>query len=203
MKRTAYALLLAGSLLSASSFDIGISGSDGKIEGFSLSVGEYYRVPQQEIVVVERRIPHDEMSVVYYLARKGHRDAGFIIDLRLRGLSWWDITLRLGLDPKIIYVVKTQRHYGPPYGKAYGYDKKHRLHDREIIDLVNVRFLSDYHRISVDEVIERRRGGEGYNRIDEHYRGHKKEHREERREERREDHRDDKHPKGHGKGNER
>jgi hypothetical protein len=207
MKRIVYTLLMAGTILSASNFDIGISGSNGKIEGFSLSVGEYYRVPKQEIIILERRIPRDEMSVVYYLARKAHRDVAFITDLRLRGDSWWDITLRLGLDPKSIYTVKTQRKYGPPYGKGYGYhkDKKYRLHDHEIIDLVNVRFLSDYHRISVDDVIERRRGGEGYHRIDEYYHG-KKFHKE-----RSENHRndrskyDDKRDKGHGfnKGNER
>lgn len=182
MKTTAYAFVLAGSLLFGSNFDIGVSGSDGKIDGFSLSIGDYYRVPQQEVIVVERRIPREEVGVAYYLARHAHRDVGFITDLRLRGQSWWDITIRLGLDPRIIYVVDTRRAYGPPYGKAYGYHKKYRLHDREIVDLVNVRFLSDYHRISPDEVIERHRGGDHYDRIDRHYRDNRKEVREDRRE---------------------
>ncbi|WP_295054066.1 hypothetical protein [Sulfuricurvum sp.] len=161
--------------LSASNFDIGISGSEQGIDGFSLSVGDYYRVPQQEIVVIERSIPRDEMSVVYFLARESHRDAGYITDLRLHGGSWWDISLRLGLDPRTLYVIDSHRYNSPPYGKAYGYHKgkKHRLKDSEIIELVNVRFLSDYHHISYDEVIDRRRGGERYNRIDEHYRAKK------------------------------
>lgn len=182
MKTAAYAFVLAGSLLFGSNFDIGVSGSDGKIDGFSLSIGDYYRVPQQEVIVIERRIPREEVGVAYYLARHAHRDVGFITDLRLRGQSWWDITIRLGLDPRSIYVLDTRRSYGPPYGKAYGYHKKHRLHDREIVDLVNVRFLSDYYRISPDEVIERRRGGDRYDRIDRHYRDNRKEIREDRRE---------------------
>lgn len=69
MKTTAYAFVLAGSLLFGSNFDIGVSGSDGKIDGFSLSIGDYYRVPQQEVIVVERRIPREEVGVAYYLAR--------------------------------------------------------------------------------------------------------------------------------------
>lgn len=182
MKTTAYAVLLAGSLLFGSNFDIGISGSDGKIDGFTLSIGDYYRVPHHDVVVVERRIPREELGVVYYLSRHAHRDVGYISDLRLRGLSWWDITIRLGLDPRVIYVVNTNRNYGPPYGKAYGYNKKHRLHDREIADLVNVRFLSDYHHISPDEVIDRRRGGDRFDNIDRHYREHRQEMREDRRE---------------------
>lgn len=182
MKTTAYALLLVGTLAFSSNFDIGVSGSDGKINGFTFSIGDYYRVPYKEVVVVERRLPRDEVGVAYYLARQAHRDVGLITDLRLRGTSWWDITLRLGLDPRVLYVVETRRAYGPPYGRAYGHQSKHHLHDREIINLVNVRFLSDYHRISPDEVIERRRGGDRFDRIDRHYRGKQHEIREDRRE---------------------
>lgn len=179
MKRFAVAALIAGSLYNgavAADFDIGISGSDEGITGLSLSIGEYYRVPHREIIMIERSIPREEMSVVYLLSHRAHRNAQFITDLRLRGLSWWDITLRLGLDPHTLYVVDTHRHSGPPYGKAYGYHKagkKHRLRDDEIVELANVRFLSRYHGVSVDDVIDRRRGGERYLHIDEHYRGKK------------------------------
>jgi hypothetical protein len=178
MKVTIRLALIAGIIgtsLGASNFDIGVSGSDQGINGFTFSIGDYYRVPYQEVVVIERSIPRDEMSVVYFLARESHRDARYISNLRLRGISWWDISLRLGLNPRTLYVVDTHRYHKPPYGKAYGYNKnkKHRLRDAEIVELVNVLFLSDYHRISADEVIDRRRSGERYNRIDEHYRGKK------------------------------
>ncbi|MBV5335336.1 MAG: hypothetical protein JZU49_05975, partial [Sulfuricurvum sp.] len=174
MKKALYLAFITGILsssLSASNFDIGVSGSDRGINAFSLSIGDYYRVPQQEVMIIERSIPRDEMSVVYFLARESHRDARYISNLRLRGNSWWDISLRLGLNPRTLYRIDTRRHAGPPYGQSYGYAKNHHLRDSEIIDLVNVRFLSDYHHISPDEVIDRRRGGERYNRINEHYRG--------------------------------
>ncbi len=173
MKKTAYALMLAGTLLFGSDFDIGVSGSDGKIDGFTLSIGDYYRVPHRDVVLIERSVPRDEMSVVYLLSHRAHRDAQFIANLRMRGMSWWDITLRLGLDPYTLYVVESRHHRGPPFGKAYGYHKegkKHRLRDDEIVELANIRFLSKYHRINVDDVIERRRSGENYYRIDDHYR---------------------------------
>lgn len=194
MKNKMIFALLTGCLsasLNATNFDIGVSGSDSGINGFSLSIGDYYRVPQQEVVIIERSIPREEMSVVYYLASKSHRDARYISNLRVRGLSWWDITFRLGLDPRTIYIVDSRHHFGPPYGQAYGYSKhkKRHLRDAEIIELVNVRFLSDYHHISPDEVINRRRGGERYMNIDEHYRGNRdrSEVRENRRDERQND----------------
>lgn len=176
MKTTVHLALIAGVLctcLSASTFDIAVSGSERGIEGFALSIGNYYRVPARDIMVIERSIPRDELSVVYLLSNRSHRSAAYITDLRLRGLSWWDITIRLGLDPYNLYVVDSYRHSGPPYGKAYGYHdggKKHRLRDDEIVELSNVRFLSKYHGISPDDVIDRRRQGEHYDRIDDHYR---------------------------------
>lgn len=205
MKQLLCIAAIAGCLsagLSAANYDIGISGSDRGIDGFSLSVGNYYNVPRQEIMVIERSIPRSEMSVVYYLADRSHRDARYITDLRLRGISWWDISLRLGLDPRTLYIVESRR-YGPPYGQAYGHDKhkKHRLQDAEIVDLVNVRFLSDYHRISPDEVIDRRRRGENYYRINEEYRDKKD--RSQDRQGRREDRRDERGEKGHGNPHER
>lgn len=222
--------LIAGALYGsagATQFSVGISGSDRGISGFSLSIGDYYRVPHSEIMVIERSVAREEMSVVYFLARQSHRDARYIADLRLHGLSWWDISLHLGLDPYVIYAVDTRRHYGPPYGVAYGYDKpgKYRLRDSEIVNLVNVRFLSDYHRIAPDDVINRRRSGERFMNIDEYYRHNRQytQSREERRIERnqreernyrqernvREDHRNERNDKwekerGHGnsdKGN--
>lgn len=204
-------VLLTGCMytsLSASNFDVGVSGSERGINGFSLSIGDYYRVPQQEVIVIERTVPREEMSVVYYLASKSHRDARYISNMRARGLSWWVITFRLGLDPRSIYVVDSRAHFGPPYGQAYGYSKhkKHHLRDAEIVELVNVRFLSDYHHISPDEVIKRRRGGEQYMNIDEHYRGKRdrsevcEERRDERQDQRQEDRRshDGNDDRGHG-----
>jgi len=176
MKKVMSIALIVGSLygpLNAANFDIGISGSERGINGFSLSIGDYYRVPAREIIMIERSIPDYETSVVYFLARHSHRTPQFIVDLRLRGMSWWDISLRLGLDPYNVYVVDSRRYSSPPYGKAYGYHDKgkhHRLDDSEIVELVNVRFLSAYHGVSVDEVIDRRSRGQQYMHIDDEYR---------------------------------
>lgn len=157
-------------IVGASNFDVGVSGSDGGIDGFNISVGNYFDAPQQEIIEIERSLSRNDMSVVYFLARKSRNDVRHITDLRLSGMSWWDISYRLGLDPRTLYVVESSRHHAPPYGKAYGHkNKKYSLRDAEIVELVNVRFLSDHHRISADNVIDRRRKGDDYNRINERY----------------------------------
>lgn len=188
MKRVIGAMLLCFvTSVYALDFDIGVAGRDDDVDGFYFSIGNHYNAPREEIYVVERRIPRDEVNIAYFLARESRRDINFITNMRLRGKSWWDISLGLGLNPRNLYVVETNNHYGPPYGRAYGHtSNKHRLSDREIMELVNVRFLSRYHGISPDEVIERRQRGSSYYRDRNEYREkrHKVEERQERRDNR-------------------
>jgi len=172
MKKMVIAAILSSAistLVTASNFDIGLSGDHRGISGFSLSIGDYYRVPYREVVMIQRSIPREEMSVVYLLSRHSRYDAQFIVNLRLQGHSWWDITYRVGLDPRTLYVVETNRYHRPPYGKAYGYHSRH-LNDSDIIDLSNVIFLSRYHGVSPDDIISRRYKGERYIVIDNYYR---------------------------------
>jgi len=102
-----------------------ISGDDGR-NSFFLSVGDYYRVPEREVVYVrERHIPDDEIPVVFFLAERARVSPSAIVDMRLRGMPWMDISLHFGLGPDIFYFpVKESVVLSPPYGRAYGHFKK-------------------------------------------------------------------------------
>ena len=52
---------------------------------------------------------------------------------------------------------------GPPYGKAYGHYKQHEhdykrvvLVDEDVVNLVNLRFISDYHHVAPEIVMDMR-----------------------------------------------
>jgi hypothetical protein len=86
-------------------------------------------------------------------------------------VSWLDISLRFGLTPEIFFVPLTEENIGPPYGKANGYYKKYHpakewkkivLSDSEVVDPVNLRFISEYHKIAPDKVIEMRGRGRNF-----------------------------------------
>lgn len=114
-------VLSPGSLIpqAKASVDIGVSIGDEGLRGFSLSVGDYYRVPQREVAIIrERGIPYEELPVVYSIAGRARVAPEIIVALRLGGMSWMDITLRHGLSPEIFYVPVSVSQ-GPPYGKAY------------------------------------------------------------------------------------
>lgn len=150
--------------------DVGASIVDGNIRNFYLAIGEYYRVPEREVIVIrERHIPHHEVPVVLYIAQRAHVEPGVIVDLRLKGNSWMDITLRFGLGPDIYYV-PMREVYGPPYGNAYGYYKHKpkkqwksiRLDDDEVVNLVNLRFISERYKYAPDAVARMRSGGKDF-----------------------------------------
>jgi hypothetical protein len=77
------------------------------------------------LIVRDRGIHQEELPVVFFLAQRARVSPEAVVDLRLRGMNWMDITLQFGLSPDIYYVPVKSVKGGPPYGHAYGYCKKH------------------------------------------------------------------------------
>jgi len=134
------------------------------IGDFHVAVANYYHVPEREVIVIrERRIPDDEIPVALFIARHAGVPWSRVVEMRLRGDSWWNISVRLGLSPEVYYVPVAVTP-GPPYGRALGhYKKKHRkewraivLNDADIVNLVELRFLSEHYRVAPERVIELR-----------------------------------------------
>jgi hypothetical protein len=130
---------------------------------FHVAVSNYYQVPEREVIVVrERRIPDEELPVVFFIAQRAHVPPARIVDMRLRGSSWWDISVRYGLNADVYYVPVAVRT-GPPYGRAYGHYKKPRnewrtlvLTDADIVNLVELRFMSEHYHVAPERIIEMR-----------------------------------------------
>ena len=150
--------------------DIGLSIGDDGIKSFYLAIGDHYNVPEIDIIIVRKKsIPDDELPIVFFLARKAGVSPEVIIKLRLGGRSWWDITVHFGLNAEVYYV-PVKSNPGPPYGKAYGHFKNKKksewkkivLTDVEIINFVNLRFISEHYGYSVEEVIRMRAKGKSF-----------------------------------------
>jgi hypothetical protein len=109
----------------------------------------------------------DDLAVSLYIGKRSGRSADFIFSLRRQGLSWWDISVRLGL-PANVWFVEVPRDPGPPYGKAYGHWKKHKrdrnavivLNDTDVRNLVAVRMIHEYYDVPVEIAMEWRSSGE-------------------------------------------
>jgi hypothetical protein len=163
-------LITSAATVSAQNVSAGVSVNNGHLSSFYLAIGDYYRVPESRVVYVRSHyhIRDEDLPVVFFLASRAHVDPQVIIDLRIgHRMSWLDITLHYGLTPEIYYVPVTR--VGPPYGHAYGHFKKHKkdykkvvLVDNDVVNLVNLRFMSEYHGIAAEVVMDRRGRGETF-----------------------------------------
>jgi hypothetical protein len=142
----------------------------------------YYRVPEREVLIVrDRGIHQEELPVVFFLAQRARVSPEAVVDLRLRGMNWMDITLQFGLSPDIYYVPVKSVKEGPPYGHAYGYYKKHpkkewkkmKFKDEEIVNQVSPKFISEHHKYTLEQVMKYRSEGRSFVDIDRDIRSEK------------------------------
>ena len=164
-------LFLGGSLDNVrAQVSIGVKADEGGIKEFYLAIGDHYKAPEKEVLIVKKRgIPDDDLPVVFFLSKRAGVSPGVIIDLHLGGKSWMDITFHYGLTAAIYYV-EVKEVKGPPYGKAYGHFKKKpkkgwktiKLADTDIVNFVNLRFLSEHYGHSPDDIISMRSKGESF-----------------------------------------
>lgn len=104
----------------------GISFNDDGPQSFYLALGQTYGVPEREVIIIhERQIPDDEIPVVFFIANRAHVRREVIVEHRLAGRSWMEITLLYHLDPSIFYL-ELDGDPGPEYGRAYGHWKHPR-----------------------------------------------------------------------------
>jgi len=164
--------------------DVGVSVGEEGIQSFHLGMGEYFRVPEKQVHAIhKRKIPHDEIPVVLYIARRARVAPEQVVNLRLGGKSWFDISLGYGLRADDFYISDAV-HYGPPYGKALGhYKNRHRskwksirLDDDDVVNLVNLKFISEHSMSSPSEIALLRSQGKGFSVIYDYGNKHKVHH---------------------------
>jgi len=168
----AVAAFMALPLTAGADFRLGVSLNNGGLNGFYFAVGEYNRVqPRQVVVIKQRGIPDEELAVVFFIASRARVSPDEVIALRLKNRwSWVKIVRNYRISPEVFYVPVDGDIRGGPYGRAYGYYKKHprdkwsrvKLTDKDIINLVNLRFVSEYHKYKPAEVIKMRESGRSF-----------------------------------------
>ena len=172
MKKLLFSFVVLAFLSPAISADVsvGIEADQDGIKSFHLAIGEFYNVPEKEVVIVrEKKISDEQLPVVFHIAKNARVNPSVIIKLRLKGMSWMEICRHFNLTAEIFYF-ELNHNPGPPYGKAYGHFKNKKrskwntieLADADIINFTNLRFLSVHYGYSPDEVIKMRTNGKKF-----------------------------------------
>jgi hypothetical protein len=148
----------------------GISLGNEGVDSFYLAMSDYNRVPERVLIGVrDRGIPDEQVPVVMFLAAHAQVAPEVVAKMRRRHMSWMEIAehFRIGVD--VFYVPLTGNLTGTVYERPYRYfkqDRRHwnrmRLTDSDIVNLVNLKFVSDYHKYRPDDVIRFRTSGRNF-----------------------------------------
>jgi hypothetical protein len=135
-------------------------------EDYYASVGDYFGMETGKVLDIGEKIPAEEVPVALFVVSNAV-DQGKkikledVISLRNSKKSWMDITLKYGLSADIYFFPVESYVQAKPFGKAYRkfFDeprkkwKNIRLDDDDIVNLVNLRFLSRYYELTPAEVL--------------------------------------------------
>lgn len=174
--RRVYLVVLFGFLILTSAMEaqgaLDLSLQIGTAEAtISFVYSDYYRVEPAVISRLEnKKLSSDDVAVALFLSTRVKVSPEVIATWRIGGSSWANITVRLGLQPDIYFVsIPANVKVGPPYGRAYGYywkkPKKFVLTDDEVVNLVQLRVVSEYYGYDPVVVMKWRESGERFDQI--------------------------------------
>lgn len=147
---------------------------EGMERDFYKALAAYYTVSDDVVAgFVDGKISAADMSVILLFASKADKDPADIMKLRLDGKSWTEIYKSQNLEPGIFYFLIAgdipSAIYGPLIAKFRETPQNQwanlDLSDTEIINLVNLRFISSQNDYSVFEIMEMRDKGKDFIRI--------------------------------------
>jgi hypothetical protein len=146
-------------------------GKNGGLSNYHLSMGNYFNVAEKEILSCgQKNILEEELPVVFLMAQKSGSAPEVIASRHAGGVSWMNMARHFNLSPRIFYVPTGGQVKTAPYKKIYGNYQANKsriqLSDPDIVNLVNLKFMSDHYGRDPREIIQMRSKGETFPDID-------------------------------------
>ena len=133
-------------------------------EGYFRAVAEFVQLPPAEVTILsDWRLPADEIPVVLFIARRAGVSAEALVALRRSGRGWSELAGRYGLDASHFHVPLPEGAAAGRLDAAYGRFRASpvsgwssmALEDGQIVDLVNLRLVSQTLRLAPEAVLRR------------------------------------------------
>jgi hypothetical protein len=173
MRRLCSTLALASFLFAGTSATThagaSLSLTIGDTQGYYRGVSNYYDVREDRVsLIVRRGLPYNEVPVALYIAGQAHVDPLVVVDMRLSGMPWIEVSRYFGLGADIYYVQSDQQ-YGPYMGYYQPFLSHPRsdwvsltLSDEAMVNLANLRFTSQLYGVPAVQVMRWRAGGHNF-----------------------------------------
>jgi len=161
----------AGSAAAGVRFNVDVLWNPNPDDGaqvFLHATNEAFPMPRERVSAVFHEIndPYDDYPTLAFIAFNAHVDIGTVWTYKRKGHDWVNVMYHFGVPPSALFVV-VQQPPGPPYGRAYGYWRKHgnrlgpeQLSGDDIRYWVRMRALAGYGQVAPARVYEMQRSGQ-------------------------------------------
>lgn len=172
-KSSKFLILFAVAALMVVSSVVAISKEDVTLE-YVMAVGDHYDADYEYVnEILNSYVTAEELPVVFFIASSANADAVEIAKMRSDKNTWMDIATSYNLTPKVFYVMMAgkikNKDFKATYAKYHSVTTsqwdKIELNDKDIIDLVNLRFIYKQHDYNPFEVMSMRSYGKSYIKI--------------------------------------
>jgi len=147
--------------------NVGVQVGPNGLDSFHVAIGDYFKVSEQQVETCQdSNIPDEDQPVVFFIAQRAMVAPESVILLRSRGWSWMQIALHFRLNPRIFYTPGV--YAGTPYQNGYNAFRGHgkiRLSDADIVNFVNLKFMSEHYGREPQEIAQMRAQGRNFRDI--------------------------------------
>ncbi len=152
--------------------NVGVAiGANGQLDAFHLAIGDYFKVSEQQVQTCqESNIPDEQQPVVFFIAQRAGVAPEAVLFLRAKGWSWMQIAYHFRLNPRIFYTPGS--YAGTPYAHGYNAFQAHgriNLSDADIVNFVNLKFMSEHYGHEPAEIAQMRAQGKSFRDINDGY----------------------------------
>ena len=159
----------------------GVVSPNAPPDSFYAVMEDYFKVSEDQIKTCQpMNISEEEIPVVFFITQRAGVDPQAAVIVRSSGLSWMQVADHFHLNPRIFFVpLPANGASNGPYEKGYGTYKSRKnrinLSDADIINWVNLKFLSEYYGYDPQEIIQMRSAGKSFRTINSYYADKKEE----------------------------
>jgi hypothetical protein len=164
-------LLLPMGLGKADADELSGSGNDG----YPTAMESYFRIDSDQVnALLKKNIPAEEVPVVLFMAQRTGLDPAAVAGVHASGLNWMQTAWHFRINPWFFYTpLDSKAVERTPYERAYGYYLSHsnkvNLTDPDIVNLVNLKFISEQYGCLPLNVVQMRSSGKTFQEISDYF----------------------------------
>jgi hypothetical protein len=144
------------------------------VDKFHSALIDYFKVTEQQVTDASTSgVTDEEVAIAFFIAQRARLEPEAVTGIHANGLSWMQVAFHYQLNPWIFYTFLSGNLSNSPYQTAYDkFNKptfKINLTDPDLVNLANLKFLSEYYGRDPKEIVQKRASGKTFRQINEDY----------------------------------